>query len=156
MIERHNAAIAENHMTIRPTVTAGRPRRGELTYRVAVAMAVLGALLTTAAPSYAQHGNYLLGTTGLLGGSQPPEGIYYQNIFSYYNASGPLLSASRSRELEGPLGRPIGSVSANLRLDASLNAYVDQNIIGMTTPFKVLGANYGLFADIPFAEVHGT
>ena len=98
-----------------------------------------------------------MGSLGLLGGAQAPEGIYYQNIFSYYNASGSgVLDASRTRDLQ-VFGRQLGlTVNANLNLKQSLNAYVDQNIIGMTTPFKILGANYGFMIDLPFDEVHGT
>ena len=36
----------------------------------------LGFLVGSPAVSFAQHGNYLLGTLGLLGGAQAPEGIY--------------------------------------------------------------------------------
>lgn len=123
--------------------------------QLAIAATAACALLAVPVPSCAQHGNYLLGTTGLLGASQPPEGIYYQNIFSYYNASGTLLSDSKIRELDA-LGHQVGNLTANLRAGATLTVYVDQNIIGMTTPFKLLGANYGFFADIPFDQVHGT
>ena len=122
---------------------------------VVVTAAVLVALLAPVAPALAQHGDYLLGTTGLLGASQPPEGIYYQNIFSYYNASGTLLDATRIKQLQ-LLGRDVGNLVANLKVGASLDAYVDQNIIGMTTPFTLLGASYGFFADIAFDQVHGT
>lgn len=133
--------------------TSHRPARA---WRVAIAVAVLGTCLAMASPSHAQHGDYLLGTTGLLGGAQAPEGIYYQNVFSYYHSSGTLLSASRTRAVQGALGQQIGNVTADLKLDASLDTYVDQNIIGMTTPFRILGANYGFFVDIPFAQVKGS
>jgi hypothetical protein len=125
---------------------------------LAVAVAVLGLLLSSPVSSYAQHGNYLLGSLGLLGGAQAPEGIYYQNIFSYYNASGSAtFDASRTRTLEA-FGRQLGvlTANANLNLKASLDAYVDQNIIGVTTPLKVLGANYGFMVDIPFDQVTGS
>src|SRR5215471_9704933 len=56
--------------------------------RLAVALAVLAAVLATPGRSYAEHGDYVLGTLGLLGAVQAPEGIYYQNIFSYYTANG--------------------------------------------------------------------
>src|SRR5262245_55800853 len=125
--------------------------------RLALALVVLGFLVGSPAVSSAQHGNYLLGTLGLLGGAQAPEGIYYQNIFSYYNASASdVLSGSRTRDFQ-LAARQLGlTVNANLKLEASLDLYVDQNIIGWTTPFKILGANYGMMIDIPFAEVHGT
>ena len=117
---------------------------------------MLCAILTPAAPADAQHGNYLLGTTGLLGASQAPEGIYYQNIFSYYNSDQTILNAAKFKDLVGPAGNQLGSAGANLKLNAGLAAYVDQNIIGVTTPFKILGASYGAFVDIPFAQVHGS
>src|SRR5262245_46400842 len=106
---------------------------------------------------HAQHGDYLLGTLGLLGGTQAPEGIYYQNIFSYYRANVfGILEASRARDLQA-FGQQLGlTVSATFNAKASLDAYVDQNIIGMTTPLKILGANYGFMVDLPFAQVHGT
>jgi hypothetical protein len=134
-----------------------RRRTARAWRRLAIVAVVAAALMGWPAAAHAQHGNYLLGTLGLLGGAQAPEGIYYQNIFSYYNASGSrTLDASRSRDLE-VFGRQLGlTVNANLNLKASLDVYVDQNIIGMTTPFKILGANYGLMVDIPFSEVHGT
>jgi hypothetical protein len=72
-------------------------------------------LLTLPASSYAQHGDYLLGTLGLLGGTQAPEGVYYQNIFSYYHASGSvILGASLARELR-VFGQQLG-----LTVDARL------------------------------------
>src|SRR5262245_61052547 len=125
--------------------------------RLAVAFLMLGFLVGSPAISSAQHGNYLLGTLGLLGGSQAPEGIYYQNIFSYYNASSSdVLSRSRTRDFQVAARQLQLTVNANFKLEASLDLYVDQNILGWTTPFKILGANYGLMIDIPFAEVHGT
>ena len=36
---------------------------------------------------------------------------------------------------------------------AASNLFVDQNIVAWTTPFKILGANYGCSIDIPFAIV---
>ena len=113
--------------------------------RLILTLTVLAALAAWPGSSHAQHGNYILGTLGLLGGAQAPEGIYYQNIFSYYNASRPL-----NFDVQGELLRK------ELNLHGSLDLYVDQNIIGITTPFKILGANYGAFIDIPFDHVHGT
>ncbi len=143
---------ATMHRVTHPRLLARRwPRLG-------LAIAVLGALVASPGPSYAQHGDYLLGTFGLLGASQAPEGIYYQNVFSYYNASNSdVLTASRTRDFQ-LAGRQIGlTLNANLEvLKSSLQVYVDQNIIGWTTPFKILGANYGLMIDIPFVQVHGT
>jgi len=132
-------------------ILSSHARRGPL------ALLALVVLLTTPASSYAQHGDYLLGTLGLLGGTQAPEGIYYQNIFSYYHASDSLiLEASRTRDLQ-LFGQQLGlTVDARFKGKANLDAYVDQNIIGMTTPLKILGANYGFMIDIPFDAVQGT
>jgi hypothetical protein len=114
-------------------------------------------LLASPATSYAQHGNYLLGTLGLLGGSQAPEGIYYENLFSYYTASGSgNLDASRARSLEA-LGRQLNlTVNGSFNHNSSLDVYVDQNIFGVTTPLKVFGASYGLMVDVPFSQVTGS
>jgi len=125
--------------------------------RVAIVVGVAGMLMAWPALAWAQHGNWIPGTLGLLGGAQAPEGIYYQNVFSYYHASGSAtLDVSRARDLQ-VLGRQLGlTVNANFNANASLDSYVDQNIIGMTTPLKILGANYGFLVDIPFIEVRGT
>jgi hypothetical protein len=48
--------------------------------RLAIALPVFVVLLISPAMSYAQHGSYLLGSLGLLGASQAPEGLYYQNL----------------------------------------------------------------------------
>jgi hypothetical protein len=123
----------------------------------AIAVGVVGMLMTWPEPACAQHGNYVLGTLGLLGGAQAPEGIYYQNIFSYYHSSNSaILEASRARDLI-VFGRQLGlTVNAAFNGKSSLDAYIDQNIIGMTTPFKIFGANYGFMIDIPFDRVRGT
>jgi hypothetical protein len=55
--------------------------------RLAVVLALVGGVVVSAVPAYAQRGNYLMGTLGLLGGSQAFEGIYYQNVFNYYQGS---------------------------------------------------------------------
>jgi len=92
--------------------------------RLAMAWLVFAALLVSPAMSYAQHGNYLLGTIGLLGASQAPEGIYYENLFSYYHASGSAnLDASRVRSAE-LLGRQLNlTVSGSLNRNSSLDVY---------------------------------
>ncbi len=45
-------------------------------------------VLLLATPARAQHSDWLLGTVGLLGAEQAPEGFYYLNVWSYYHASG--------------------------------------------------------------------
>ena len=125
--------------------------------RLAMGALILSVLLVSPAMSYAQHGNYLLGSLGLLDASQAPEGIYYQNLFSYYASSGSgSLDASRARNLE-VLGRQLNlTINGSFNRNSSLDIYVDQNIFGVTTPVKVFGANYGLMIDMPFAQVTGS
>jgi hypothetical protein len=89
-----------------------------------------------------------MGTDGLLSGAQAPPGFYYSNIWSYYHASGsdfaetgPLICGPRDR----------ACLSLNLGGNGSLDEFVDQNAIVWTSPYKILGANYGLLVDVPFA-----
>jgi hypothetical protein len=104
-----------------------------------------------ATPVHAQQGDYLLGTNGLLGGAQPSEAVYYQNIWSYYHASGnQFLEADFTRC--GPVfHRVCGTLNLNTQASGSLDLFVDQNIFGWTTPLTVLGAHYGFLIDLPFA-----
>jgi hypothetical protein len=105
-------------------------------------------LTLLARPALAQHGDWLMGTDGLLSAQQAPEGIFYSNVWSYYHASSSDFVA---------IGRlkcsPHDMICLNLNLggSGSLDEFVDQNIIGWTAPYKALGANYGLFVDVPFA-----
>jgi len=117
--------------------------------RLAVALAVLGAVLATPGRSYAEHGDYVLGTLGLLGAVQPPEGIYYQNIFSYYTANG-------EGNFEVPGSPTAPTRQQQLALRGSLSVFYDQNLLGVTTPFTILGARYGAMIDIRFNQVHGS
>ena len=55
---------------------------------VSVARTSLALLILFATPAHAQHGDWLMGTDGLLSGQQAPQGMYYSNIWSYYHASG--------------------------------------------------------------------
>jgi hypothetical protein len=101
-------------------------------------------------PARAQHGDWPLGTTAnFQGAAQAPAGIYYSNIWFYYHASG-------SFALTGPLKcgpHDKTCLSLNVGGQGNLDEFVDQNIIGWTSPYKILGANYGLFVDVPFAIV---
>ena len=108
----------------------------------------LSVLFLFSTPARAQHGDYILGTVGLEGGSQAPEGLYYSNVWSYYHTSSSDFVATSSLTC-GPLDRDC------LRLNAggsgNLDLFVDQNIFVWTTPLQILGAHYGLLLDIPFA-----
>ncbi len=115
---------------------------------VRVSLACLAILILFAKPARAEHGDWLMGTDGLLSAQQAPEGIFYSNVWSYYHASGSDFVAT------GPLkcsSQDKVCLSLNLGGSGSLEEFVDQNIIGWTSPYKVLGANYGLFIDVPFA-----
>lgn len=113
-----------------------------------VGLGCLGFLILLSAPARAQHGDWLLGTDGLLSAQQAPEGFYYSNIWSYYHASGSNFTALGPLKC-GPHNRIC--LSLNLGGNGSLDEFVDQNVIGWTSPYKILGANYGLFVDVPFA-----
>ncbi len=107
-----------------------------------------------ATPARAQHGDWVLGTNGLLSGQQAPSGIHYSNIWSYYHASG-----SNFAEL-GPLKcgpRDRVCLDLNVGGNGNLDLFVDQNVFLWTSPYKILGATYGLLVDIPFgiADANG-
>jgi len=113
-----------------------------------VTLALLLFLIFSATAAHAQHGDWLLGTDGVLSAQQPPEGILYQNLWSYYHAAGStfLQTGPVVCGLHGQLCQGF-NVSAN----GSLDLFVDQNIFWLVTPYKVLGANYGFLIDVPFA-----
>jgi hypothetical protein len=102
-------------------------------------------------PVCAQHGDYILGTGGSIAGAQqPPEGILYQNLLSYFQVSGNGFLQSAPIKC-GPLGQLCLSVNFNAR--GSLDLFIDQNIFWLVTPFKipVIDATYGAMVDVPFA-----
>jgi hypothetical protein len=117
---------------------------------VAAAMLCLALSLLKTPPAQAQHGDWLLGTDGLLSGQQTPEGIFYQNVWSWYHASGGGFLQTGNLKC-GPRGRVCLSVNASA--NGSLDIFVDQNAIAVTTPFKIFGANYGFAVDVPFAII---
>jgi hypothetical protein len=105
-------------------------------------------LFLLATPARAQHSDWILGTFAIQGASQAPEGMFYSNLWSYYHASGSDFAQT------GPLKcspHDRACLSLNLGGSGSLNLFVDQNVLGWTSPYKIFGANYGLFVDIPFA-----
>ncbi len=104
-----------------------------------------------ASAAHAQHGDYLLGTAGLLGAQQPPEGILYSNIWSYYRASGGFLLSGTIKC--GPLGKVC--LSSSFQGSGSLDLFVDQNFFWLVTPFKIpyLDATYGALIDVPLVLV---
>jgi hypothetical protein len=78
---------------------------------VRVTLSCLALLLLFVKPAHAQHGDWLLGTDGLLSAQQAPEGILYQNLWSYYHASGnSFLQAGPCTSSE-----PVGQVSNRIK-----------------------------------------
>lgn len=126
-------------------------RRNQTACRViSLTFLCLSVLPLFSTPARAQHGDYLLGTVGMLGAQQPPEGVLYQNLWSYYTASddgfietGPVRC--------GPTGRLC--LGAHFGASGSLDLFVDQNIFWLVTPFKIpfIDATYGALIDVPFA-----
>jgi hypothetical protein len=108
-------------------------------------------LISFAIPAHAQHGDYLLGTNGLLSGAQPSEGIYYQNVWSYYHVSGNQFLEENFSKCGPIFGRVCGTLNLRAQARGSLDLFVDQNIFGWTTPLTVFGAHYGFLIDLPFA-----
>ena len=91
----------------------------------AFACAIILFLVPTTAR--AQHGDWILGSNGLEGGSQAPEGLYYQNLWSYYHASGSDFSAIGPLKC-GPFDK--ACLSLNVGGSGNLDLFVDQNILG--------------------------
>ncbi len=113
----------------------------------AVALACLAVVLQPGT-ARAQHGDYILGTTSVFGGAaQAPEGFYYGNVWSYYHASGSGFAQSGTLKC-GPRDRIC--LSLNLGGSGNLDLFFDQNLFIWTSPYKILGASYGLLVDIPF------
>lgn len=112
-----------------------------------VALSCLALLILFATPAWAQHGDWLMGTDGLLSGQQAPQGMYYSNIWSYYHASGSDFAEIGPLKC-GPRDRVC--LCLNLGGNGSLDLFVDQNIFVWTSPYKILGVTYGLLVDVPF------
>jgi hypothetical protein len=124
------------------------------TYGITTVVFSIAIVLILARPAHAQHGDYLLGTAGgLAAAQQPPEGLIYQNLWSYYHASGSNFVATRP--LKCGLTDSACS-SLNVGGSGTLDEFVDQNIFWVITPLKILGANYGFILDVPFAIVNAS
>jgi hypothetical protein len=115
---------------------------------IGVALVCVLFVISFAKAAYAQHGDWLLGTDGVLSAQQAPEGILYQNLFSYYHAAGPTFLQT-GPVICGPRGKLC--LGFNAGASGSLDLFVDQNIFWLVTPYKLLGANYGFLVDVPFA-----
>jgi hypothetical protein len=101
-----------------------------------------------ATPARAQHSDWLLGSFGFQGAAQPPEGLYYMNQFSYYHASGSGFASAGALKC-GPKGAVC--LGANLNGTGNFDLFIDASIFTWTSPFKILGANYGVNLIVPFA-----
>lgn len=114
-----------------------------------IALGCLAFLVFLATPARAQHSDWLLGTqANFEAGGQAPQGFFYSNIWSYYQASGSAFAEIGSLKC-GPRDRVC--LGLNLGGSGSLDLFVDQNVFVWTSPFKILGASYGALIDIPFA-----
>jgi hypothetical protein len=65
-----------------------------------------------------------------------PLEFYYQNLWSYYHASGSDFSAIGPLKC-GPLDR--ACLSLNVGGSGSLDLFFDQNFLGWTSPYKIFG-----------------
>lgn len=115
---------------------------------ISAAAGCLFLMIMSVGQAHAQHGDWLLGTDGVLSAQQAPVGLLYQNLFSYYHASGDSFLQT-GPILCGPRGKLC--LGFNASANGSLDLFVDQNIFWLVTPFEVLGANYGFLVDVPFA-----
>jgi hypothetical protein len=98
--------------------------------KIGAAFGCLVVLLFLGTQARAEHGDWLLGTDGLLSGQQAPQGFYYSNIWSYYNASGSHFVETGPLKC-GPRGQVC--LSLNLSVNGSLDLFVDQNIFVWTS-----------------------
>jgi len=116
--------------------------------RLTATLLFIWSFLTLSATSArAQHSDWLLGSFALLGAQQAPEGLGYQNLFSYYHASGDsFVSAGPLKCAPGP-----ACLNAATNTNGSLDLFIDAHVFSYTSGLKLLGANYGFNLIIPFA-----
>ena len=81
---------------------------------ILVALGSFAFLIIFAKPAHAEHGDWLLGTDGLLSAQQAPEGILYQNLWSYYHASGNSFLQTGPVKC-GPAGKLCLGFNANVQ-----------------------------------------
>lgn len=116
--------------------------------RASVALFAVILVFGLAGSARAQHGDWLLGSFALQGGQQPPEGLAYQNLFSYYHASGNSFVSVSGLKCAGP-----ACVNASLNANGSLDLFIDAHVFSYVSRFKLFGANYGFSLIVPFAIV---
>lgn len=116
-------------------------------YTAAALVLAIVFVITSFTQAHAEHGDWLLGSFAFQGASQPPEGLYYMNQFSYYNASSSGFATTSSLKC-GPKGG--ACLGANFGGSGTLDLFVDASIFTWTSHFKILGAHYGANLIIPF------
>ncbi|MGH7836251.1 MAG: hypothetical protein ACREQC_00345, partial [Candidatus Binataceae bacterium] len=112
---------------------------------VTIAVLGLAMIFGRATAARAQHGDYILGTAGVLAAQQAPEGIFYTNLWSWYHASNSSFLQTGPIKC-GPIAGRV-CLSANFNASGNLDMFVDQNFLTIVTPFKILGATYGFLVD---------
>lgn len=101
---------------------------------------VLLLIVLAATPAYAQlNGENLLGDTGVKNGSQPAPGLYVANLYYRYGTD----------TLKGADGERI-TFDPSERGSLTLHAIIP--LVVYVSSAKVLGANYGMMAVMPFAN----
>src|SRR5262245_61553528 len=102
--------------------------------------AVLAAVLTSAVPAQAQlNGENLLGDMGVRSGTQPEPGLFVSAI--YYRYKTDTIKDGQGNQLHLD---PIGEGRQTINAGMPLIYYVSSK--------KVLGANIGMMAVLPFAN----
>jgi hypothetical protein len=111
-----------------------------ITARTLVASAVLATAMFAATPARAQlNGENLLGDMGVKSGTQPEPGLYISNIYYRYNAD----------SIRDAQGKPL-NLDPSGEASQTINAAVP--VVYYVTPKKILGANFGMMAVVPFAK----
>lgn len=103
-----------------------------------------------AGTAHAQHGDWLLGSFAFEGASQPPQGVYYTNLFDYYHVSGSGFATSGEAAC-GTHGK--ACVGGTFSGSGNMDLFVDAHVITWTSPFKMLGGTYGANVIVPFAII---
>ena len=108
--------------------------------KMRIVPAALLAATMVAAPAQAQlNGENLLGDMGVKSGSQPHPGFYVGNVYYRYFTD----------TIKGPDGKPM-SMDPSGEAQQTIHAAVPMAIY--VTKKKVLGANFGMMAVMPFAN----
>jgi hypothetical protein len=98
------------------------------------------AMVMCASPAYAQlNGENLLGDSGVKSGSQPAPGFYVGNLYYRY----------KTDTIKGPDGKSVGLDPTG---DAQQTIQAAVPLVIYVTRKKVLGANFGMMAVMPFAN----